>query len=100
MSATLDRVTTYKDIGVLLMKYLPKISDARKNLTAHFDLPDDIEPSEDAEKFTDDLEDLGPTVVPATFSINHMTTAAVALSTIEFLSNRWIASYFHTHFTI
>ncbi|MAS92890.1 MAG: ABC transporter [Verrucomicrobiales bacterium] len=63
MSATLDRVTTYKDIGVLLMKYLPKISDARKNLTAHFDLPDDIEPSEDAEKFTDDLEDLGPTFV-------------------------------------
>ncbi|BCX47778.1 protein kinase regulating ubiquinone biosynthesis [Haloferula helveola] len=62
-SHTLERAATYKDVGKLLLKYLPKISRDRDQVAQHLGFDDDIAPSESAEEFASDLEKLGPTFV-------------------------------------
>ncbi|MDF1656236.1 MAG: AarF/UbiB family protein [Verrucomicrobiales bacterium] len=62
-SNALERLATYKDIAGLLLKYVPKLSGAHNEVASQFEVEEEIQPSENAEEFASDLENLGPTFI-------------------------------------
>lgn len=62
-SATLSRLATYKDVGALLIKYVPKLSSESTKVEQELAGGRKVEVSDDAEELANDLESLGPTFV-------------------------------------
>ncbi|MEX2581060.1 MAG: AarF/UbiB family protein [Verrucomicrobiales bacterium] len=65
MSFSLDRghLGTYKDVARLFIKYSGNDEISHEVFASQFQVDGDVEPSDDAESFTRDLERLGPTYV-------------------------------------
>src|SRR6056297_575323 len=65
MSLSLNRkhLGTYKDVAYLFFKYGTNDELERETIGADLELDSDVEPSEDAKEFANDLERLGPTYI-------------------------------------
>ncbi|MDF1755336.1 MAG: AarF/UbiB family protein [Verrucomicrobiales bacterium] len=61
-STALERFATYKDVAGMMLKYIPKLSSSHPEVATNFEV-EDVEPSDDAASFVEDLEKLGPTFI-------------------------------------
>lgn len=63
MNNSTKKLATYKDAARLILKYGRNDELHQSNLSAEFKVDENIEPSDDAESFAKDLENLGPTFI-------------------------------------
>ncbi len=56
-------LATYKDVAILFLKHGRNAQTEREKISDKFGVDENIEPTEDAEAFVNDLEKLGPTFI-------------------------------------